>query len=233
MSEMRRRHSTTNPTTMSGEEMDHCAPGAGLSAGRMINASPQHHGSVMKLHVPVFYSILPAFVQRFILSLPFLGSFAPSWKERHLVLCGAYLYKFKDPHSAVPKGSPFEIEMLTTDVGHDTSMNFPEMGNMPVGYEGFFTVATLRRQHFYAVSNSEEARLWVRSLHEAKQERITRNMGHASHLPYPASWKHFDALGKGLVKSKARIKDRMEKSTLRNLEMASFTDGPLPRGYHG
>mmetsp|Transcript_8116 Transcript_8116/g.20118 ORF Transcript_8116/g.20118 Transcript_8116/m.20118 type:complete len:235 (-) Transcript_8116:576-1280(-) len=234
MSEIRRRHATTSSSTTEGEEPDPFTPGAGLSAGALIKASPQHQGPVLKLHIPVLYSILPAFIQRIILSLPFCSSCAPSWKERHLVLCGSFLYKFNDECSTLPKGSPFDIETLTTDVlGHDTSMHFPEMGDLPPGYEGFFTVSTLRRQHFYAVSNREEARIWVRSLHDARQESITRSMGHASNVPYPPSWKYFDGLGRALAKSKARIKNRMEQSNLQNLEMASYMDGPLPRGYHG
>lgn len=207
---------------MSGEATDPYIPGAGLSAKSMIDASPQHHGSVQKLHIPVLYSILPSFIQRILLSWSCLKSFAPSWKERHLILCGSYLYKFKDRSSTTPKGSPFDIERLTTDVLRTSG---PEIGNLPVGYTSIFTVSTLRRRHYYAVSDHEEAMLWVRSLHEARQEVITRNMGHASNVPYPSSWKHFDSLGKGLVKSKDRIKERME--------MTSLTEDQIPRGYYG
>jgi hypothetical protein len=76
--------------------------------------------------------------------------------------------------------------------------------------------------------------LWVRSLQEARQETITRNMGHASTMPYPRSWQYFDSLGKGLAKSKERIKQRLEDSRMREMEMTNFAEaGPLPSGYHG
>lgn len=238
MSDLRQRpmsRRSTTPATMSGEETYSFTPGAGLSANSIINARPQQHGSVLKLHIPLFYSILPAVIQRLILAWSCLKSFAPSWKERHLILCGSYLYKFKDLDSTIPKGSPFEIETLSADIlrtaGRD--VNFPEIGDLPAGYTDIFTVSTLRRRHFYAVSDNDEAMLWVRSLHEARQEGITRNMGHASNVPYPSSWKYFDSLGKGLVKSKARVRERMEESSLKEMEMTAFTDGPMPRGYHG
>jgi hypothetical protein len=108
-----------------------------------------------------------------------------------------------------------------------------EIGSLPGGYTSIFIVSTLRRRHYYAVSDNEESLLWVRSLDDARQEAITRNMGHASNVPYPAWWKHFDSLGKGLVKSKDRIKERMEMSGMDGMEMTGFSDGQIPRGYYG
>ncbi len=226
MSQIRQRYSSGRSgtsTSTSGEQIDSFTPGAGLSARAMIDSAPQHHGRVQKLHIPVFYSLLPAFIQRFILAWSCLKSFAPSWKERHLILCGSYLYKFKDTNSSTPKGSPFDIEKLNTDVIRTSDLS--EIGNLPVGYSSIFTVSTLRRKHYYAVADNEEALLWVRSLHEARHEAITRNMGHASNVPYPVKWKHFDSLGNSLVKSKDRIKEK--------LEMTSLTEEQMPRGYYG
>jgi hypothetical protein len=157
MSDIRQRYSSRRSAP--SDEMDPFTPGAGLSAKAMIDAAPQHHGSVQKLHIPVFYSILPAIIQRIILSWSCLKSFAPSWKERHMILCGAYLYKFKDASSTIPKGSPFDIKTLTTDIlrAPDRDKNFSELGNIPAGYTSIFTVSTLRRRHYYAVSDTEEA----------------------------------------------------------------------------
>jgi len=235
MSDIRQRKRLTPSDSTSEDETDPHTPGAGLSAKNMIDSVPQHHGSVQKLHIPVLYSILPSVIQRIILTTSCLRSFSPSWKERHLILCGSYLYKFKGTSSTTPKGSPFEIETLTADIlrtpGQDA--NLSEIGNLPAGYTSIFTVSTLRRHHYYAVSGNEEAMLWVRSLHEARQEIITRKMGHALNIPYPSSWKHFDSLGKGLVKSKDRIKERMEKSSIERMEMTAFTEGQILRGYHG
>jgi hypothetical protein len=206
--------------------------GAGLSAKSMIATSPQQHGVVLKLHVPVLYTILPEFLQRIILSWSFLSFMAPAWKQRYLILCGSFLYKFKDQATNVPKGAPFEVDNLNVDKLGNAS--FPELGVLPPGFTAVFSVSTLRRKHYYAVADNDEGMLWVRSLQEAKQETITRNMGHSSSMPYPKSWSYFDSLGRNLVKSKERIRDRLDESRLREMEMTDFSEaGPLPRGYHG
>lgn len=208
-------------------------PGSGLSATSLIDSAPQQHGVVLKLHIPIFYSILPEFLQRLIMSWSILSFLAPSWKERHLILCGSYLYKFKDRTSNIPKGSPFEIKSLHAEPV-DNGRGIPELGNLPAGYSSIFVVSTLRRMHYYSVVDNEEAMLWVRSIREARQECITRNMGHATNFPYPKSWTHFDTLGKSLVENKTRIRDRMEASSMREMEMTSFAEGgPIPRMYHG
>merc|ERR1712150_80855 len=204
-------------------------PGAGLAAKALIDSSPQQHGVVLKLHVPLFYNIVPACLQKLFLSFQFL---APSWKQRYMILCGAFLYKFKDQSSAVPKGAPFEIETSKAEIVDKDET--PYLASIPPGFDAIFSVSTLRRKHYYAVRDREEAMLWIRSFDQSKQETITRNMGHASHVPYPKTWKYFDSLGKSLVKSKDRIKERLEDSRLREMEMSNFTEGgPLPRGYYG
>lgn len=210
-------------------------PGTGLSAASLIDSAPQQHGVVLKLHIPVLYTILPEFLQRFILSWSVLSFLAPSWKQRHLILCGSYLYKFKDRSSSIPKGAPFEIDSLNVDLVR-MGDNIREIGilSLPPGYTSIFKVSTLRRVHHYAVADVEEAMMWVRSINEARQECITRNMGHASNFPCPKSWTYFDSLGSSLVKSKDRIRLRMEESRLREMEMTDFSDGgPIPRTYLG
>lgn len=226
--------SESNNAGNNGEESSSFVrePGTGLAAKAMIDTSPQQHGVVLKLHVPILYSILPGFLQRVILVWSFLSFLVPRWQQRYLILCGSFLYKFKDQTSAIPKGSPFEVEALSVE--KLSGQLFPELGFLPPGFTAVFSVSTLRRQHYYAVADEEEAMLWVRSFKEARQEVITRNMGHALNVPYPRIWSHFDSLGKGLVKSKERIKDRLERSNLREMEMTNFAEvGPLPRGYHG
>jgi hypothetical protein len=159
-----------------------------------------------------------------------------------LILCGSYLYKFKDRSSTIPKGSPFEIERLHAETinnnnhhhHHHNESGIPEMGTLPIGYGSIFVISTLRRIHYYAVVDDEEATLWVRSIREARQECVTRNMGHSTNFPYPKSWTYFDGLGKSLVENKIRIRDRMESSRMREMEMADLGNGgPMPRMYHG
>ena len=207
--------------------------GAGLVAKSMIDSSPQQHGVVLKLHVPILYSILPGFLQRIILSFSFLSFLGPTWKQRYLILCGSFLYKFKDQASEVPKGAPFPLETITVDP-IASGRSLPELGTLPPGFSSIFSVSTLRRQHYYAVADDEEAIVWIRSIKDARQETITRNMGHAVGMPYSSSWKYFDSLGRGLVKSKERIRERMDEYNMREMEMSNFAEGgPMPRGFHG
>eukprot|EP00538_Stauroneis_constricta_P005179 CAMPEP_0119546920 /NCGR_PEP_ID=MMETSP1352-20130426/1154_1 /TAXON_ID=265584 /ORGANISM="Stauroneis constricta, Strain CCMP1120" /LENGTH=255 /DNA_ID=CAMNT_0007591687 /DNA_START=27 /DNA_END=794 /DNA_ORIENTATION=+ len=205
---------------------------SGLSAPVLLDSTPQHHGPVMKLHTPQLYSILPEFLKRWIRSISFLRFLCPSWKQRYIILCGAFLYKFSSTTSKEPKGSPFEIRSV--EVSGASIDHVDGASQLGPGYGAIVTVSTLRRQHVYAVANKQEAQLWIRSIEEAKQAAITHQMGHANHIPYPTRWKHLDALGSNLVKSKERIKERMESSQLREMETSSFADGgPLPRGFHG
>jgi PH domain len=220
-------------TTATKDEMNAFPmnPGSGLSAKPLIEASPQHHSTVLKLHVPLLYSILPDLVKRLILSWSFLSFLAPSWKKRYLILCGSYLYKFSNQGASRPKGSLFTVE--TTNAEMAGNQSFPEICKLPPGYTGMFCVSTLRRKHFYAVLDRDEAMIWVRSISEARQSSITRNMGHSQHMPYPKEWAHFDSLGKDLVKSSERIQERMEASRIREVEMSSITGGSIPSGFYG
>lgn len=201
--------------------------GRGLAAKSMIDSSPQQHGVVLKLHVPILYSILPEFFQRIILSISFLSFLGPTWKQRYLILCGSFLYKFKNNAAEVPKGCPFALETVNVDT---VSEGMPEFGSLPPEYTSIFSVSTMRRQHYYAVADIDEARVWIRSIRQERQETITRNMGHAASKPYPKAWSYFDSLGRGLVRSKERIRDKMVEYNMREMEMSSFVDtGPMPR----
>lgn len=230
--ELRHRTTGNSDSVMPSERVDLIHPvGAGLAAKSMIDSSPQQHGVVLKLHVPLLYSILPEFLQKFILSFSFLSFLGPTWEQRYLILCGSFLYKFKDQTSEVPKGSPFTLETINVDI---VAGGIPEFGNLPPGFSAVFLVSTLRRQHYYAVADIDEARVWIRSIRDARQETITRNMGHAAAMPYSNAWKYFDGLGRTLVKSKERIREKMDEYNMREMEMSTFAEaGPMPRGYHG
>jgi len=204
--------------------------GSGLSAKSMIDSSPQHHGIVLKLHIPLLYSILPLFLQRIVNAFSILSFMAPSWKQRYLVLCGSFLYKFNDETAEVPKGSPFDMETIAVKTIDGT---LPELSTLPPNFSSVFSVSTFQKHHYYAVMDQEEALIWIRTLKEARQEIIKRNMGHSSGMPYPQSWAYFDSLGRSLVKSKQRIRQRMEDYNMREMEMSSFEAGSLARGYHG
>ncbi|CAJ1906060.1 unnamed protein product [Cylindrotheca closterium] len=234
MSELRNRGATLSANTMENEKTKSVVRelGSGMAAKSLIDASPQQHGVVLKLHLPFVYNLIPSFLLSIIYSIGCLSFLLPSWKQRYLISCGSYLYKFKDQQSKSPKGCPFDLATMSVDL--IPKENSPHVGALPPGFDAIICVSTLRRKQYYAVRDREEAMLWVRSLTEAKQAVITRNLGHDKQMPYPQSWKHFDSLAAGLVKSKERIKERMETQNMREMEMTNFMDGgPLPRGYHG
>ena len=71
------------------------------------------------------------------------------------ILESPFLYKFKDQSSATPKGAPFEVETVTVENVVDGSV--AQFGSLPPGFLAVFAVSTLRRQHYYAVADEEEA----------------------------------------------------------------------------
>lgn len=190
----------------------------------------------MKLHASLFYTILPGFLQKWILKLWFLRFLRPSWKPRYLMLLGSYLYKFQDDENRnrEPKGAPMPIRGVDVDLvraDHDSFVTLSQQ--MLLGDMTVFYVSTMRKKYYYACASREEALTWMNSLREAQQEAVTRSMGHAARESYPQSWTYFDSLGKSMAESKDRVRERMERSNLREFEMSNLTGGPVPRGYYG
>lgn len=231
--ELRRR----NVSAESGPRL----AGSGLSAPRMLTASPQEHGYVLKLHVSPFFMLLPRFLQKLISKIWLLKWFAPKWERRYLILLGSYLYKFTDTYSTTPKGSPIQIDAVNVNlIGSTSDISFDDQGvaealqSLPRGCDAVFVVSTLRKRHYYATSDRDQALTWVNSLRQARQEAITRSMGHAPSDSYPTSWIYYDSLGKSLLRSKNRIRAKLEERNLRELEMSSIGGGgSFPRGYYG
>lgn len=248
MSQQLRQRSITPPSRME-QDRDHDdfpTVGAGLTVPQMLKASPQHHGLVMKLHVSPLYSFFPLFLQRLIARLWCLSFLQPKWESRYLILLGSFLYKFTDKAPSnpniTPKGSPVPIETIDVEIIEPSSLvreySYHPMAialqKLPVGFTCVFTVSRLHKTHYYATTDREVATEWLNSLTEARQEAITRRMGHAPDASFPKSWTNFDNLGRNLMKSKDRIRFRMEENNRRELEMSNLTEGgPYPRGYHG
>jgi len=213
--------------------------GAGLSAAAMMKASPSQFGETVKLHVPIFFSILPTFIQRLVVSTGVLRCLAPTWTERFLIQIGCFLYKFSDETSKTPKGTPFAIDSVDVHLvefvkGNDLDGADFVIPHLPSAYKSVFVVSTLRKKHYYAVRNNCDAIAWVNSIREGRQEAISRSMGHTNQMPYPQSWSYFDTMAKTFVKSKERIKARMEESNIREMEMSTIGEGgPAPRGFYG
>lgn len=233
---IRQRKMHSNPTVDSSSTR-----AAALSVPIMMQASPQHYDYVMKLRVPLFFSILPRFLQKIICRFSILSFLAPSWERRFVILLGSYLYKFRndsDPR-AEPKGTPLEIDSLDInllDVDHireeEAAVAFSLLP--PPGCSGGFMVSNLRKKHFFACATSQDAATWVNSLRQARDEAVKRRMGHAPMDSYPVEWTRYDRLGKILVDRKERIRRRMEESNLRELEMSNISEGAnAPRAYFG
>jgi hypothetical protein len=202
------------------------APSSSLAAPKMLRASPQHHGAVLKLHSALLFMILPRFVQSLIIKfLPFLR---PCWQERHLILLGSYLYKFSDEKSSSPKGSPIPVESIEVHAVHSRDADNLVFPSLPSGYQ-VLSVTTLRKQQYFAVRSKEEAMSWLHSLHEARHEATKREMGHAPLESYPQSWSYYDRLGASMAKCKDRVRNRMQEMEMKNLS----DDGPMARGYYG
>jgi hypothetical protein len=245
MSQQLRQRSKTPPaTTARMDYSDYPSAGVGLTVPQMLKASPQQHGLVMKLHISPLYNFFPLFLQRLIARIWCLSFLAPKWESRYLILLGSFLYKFTDKTSSkskdTPKGSPVPIETVDVEIIERSSLareHHPmamALQKLPPGYQCVFSVSRLHKTHYYAATNREQATEWLNSLREARQEAITRRMGHAPDASFPKAWTNFDNLGRNLMKSKDRIRASIEENSRRELEMSNLMEGgPMPRGYHG
>jgi hypothetical protein len=218
----------------------------GLSAELMQRASPQHTGKVGKLRLPLLYAMLPQFLQRIVLKIRLLSFLRPTWQPRHLMLLGSYLYKFKDEDDRnlshqQPNGSPVRLNhmnvYLVTSAHEDYDAIVASGLRHNAAHDSssvIFCVSTFRKKYYYACINHEEAMVWVNTLRDACHECVTRSMGHATKDSFPSNWKYYDAIAHDLVSRKDRIRNRLQQSNLRELEMSNFSEGgPLPRGYYG
>lgn len=223
-----------NPSLASG------GGGRGLSARALLKSSPAHEGMVLKLHVPALYPFIPSCLQRVLSSwwLRVLNIY-PQWTERHLILIGKFLFRFTDDNAAKPKGAPVPVEAInvhTCERGgaaeKDDDMDFI-WDHLPPGCDSIFTVSTFGKTQYFAVTSREDANTWVNAIREARQSAITRSMGHASHVPYPAAWQYIDSLGLSLVKSKDRVRKKLAESNMKQMDIGDAAAGPMPRGYYG
>mmetsp|Transcript_16510 Transcript_16510/g.35882 ORF Transcript_16510/g.35882 Transcript_16510/m.35882 type:complete len:246 (-) Transcript_16510:176-913(-) len=222
-----------HPMTMANYEESH------LSARALLAASPAHSSDVLKMHVPVLYTFLPASVQ-WMLSRCCPRGWSPQWKRRHLIALGEYLYRFKDEGGSTPKGSPIPVatadaRIISTDDGPGEFSDIGEinvvLNLLPAGYSAVFVVSSIGKTQYFAVENREEAMLWVNSLRQMRQDAITRNMGHSKDIPYPAEWKSFDASAKRLKDQKTRIKNKLEAINKKEQEMQSLGGASAGLGY--
>ena len=226
--ELRNRNRVNmSPEALKKNNFSTMAMSSGLSASQLLEESPFHHGQVWKLHVPLLYSILPIWLKNILSSWFCPSSFSPSWKSRYLVAIGKYLYRFKNEQSKDPKGTPIDIQRTSARIVSVSNSQNDDMEilpkTLPRGCTAVFKVSVFGKDQYFAVANKEEALTWTNSIQEGRQETITRIMGHSEHTMYPKSWEYFDNLGDEYAKKKFRIKQRLEESNKRNMELTSFS----------
>jgi hypothetical protein len=241
-------HNNSNNSAADNNSMGEERKNTGLTVQSMERASPQHTGSVQKLWVPLLYTLLPTFLQTIVLKVWCFRFLRPRWQSRYLVVLGSYLYKFKDDAGRnlllqQPNGAPVRLDqmnvyLVTTRSDHDDQEALVALHLMNKSARDddscIFCVSTFRKKYYYVCSSHEEALIWVNTLREASQECVTRTMGHAIKDSFPQNWKYYDTLGEDLVNRKDRIRNRLQQSNLRELEMSSLAEGgPIPRGYYG
>lgn len=239
MSFRRRQNAPLDPSESSSRN-DGVLRGTGLNLEHLLEASPQcGPTSVLKLHVPIFFRILPVSWQKWTLRWS-LCPLAPRWRHRTLLLVGSYLYRFEDSSTSdhsrnqSPKGSPIAVESITVEVVDKGSHFSILLEHLPPGYTTMVRVSSFHKRSYYCFANQQDADVWIRSLRQAAGEACKRSMNHAPPDSYPARWRHTDRLAASLAASKARIRDRLERRNLHELEMSHFVDGgPVPRAYYG
>lgn len=190
--------------------------------------------SVYKLHVPLVYTMLPEFLQNRVSPYGTVSYLlAPSWKERELILCGSYLYRFLKMTSNSPKGAPVSLQGVQAKIIEEGDDDLDNIGldaiiaNLPPGIKTVFAVNSFGKQRYFATASREDALTWVNSIRQARQEAITRSMGH-SKVPTPQSWDYFDERAKALIKKKERIKRRANESTVREFDTGGMGSALRP-----
>jgi hypothetical protein len=209
-----------------------------LTAPKLQQASPQHQGTVLKLHVPTLYTWLPPRMQRI---LTWLGCGVPQWRVRYLILVGSFLYKFAnatDPHRG-PKGRHWRIEsidavVMTEAHWHQDNLSLA-LQTLPPEYTTVVRVSTLDHTQYFACHSREDAQVWIQSIQEARPEAIRRRLGHAAADAVPPLWRHYDRLGQALVRHKERVQRRTAQHELEwSQQMArDGSGGTVPMGYFG
>ena len=139
------------------------------------------------------------------------------------------LKRFKDELAESPKGLPISlqsiehVEIFSVDP-NSRNIAFEHgilISPLQSSFSSVLVIRMLRKTQYFLLEDSDEASVWINSLRQAKQEAITRDMGH-SQIPYPKSWSYFDKLSSELSKRKFKIKQRLERIQCREMEMSTL-----------
>ena len=254
MAQMRQRYSATNETdqTMSSPNAPFtkpAQPGDALTASFLLKSNPSHYGQVMKLNIPLLYSLSPTWLQRIFRYCP--SPLRPTWKKRYMIQIGKYLYRFKidgaengngpNPEMKI-KGTPIPLETILIkpvnktlfgglQIDRNEFIALPQ--DLPSFCDGYFSMTSSGETRYYAVSSKEDANTWTNSIRQGRQANIEKKMNH-DRAPYPESWKYIDRMGEERVERNGRIKKSMKVDERREMEMMQFMDGDggVGRGHY-
>jgi hypothetical protein len=223
-------------------------PGDALAASTLLQSNPTHSGQVYKLNIPFYYTLLPLWFQGFLRYIPFSETLGlvPSWKKRYLIQIGKYIYRYQTngingtENKMKLKGTPMAIDTIQCQRNQNTSLGIQSNSHdeiisfardVPSSCHGFFSITSNGDTRYYAVSTPEEATVWINSMREGRQSCIERNLGHDKR-PYPESWRYIDTMGEDKYKRKNRIKDKLDRNKMKELEMMEFIGGAGMRTGH-
>eukprot|EP00956_Cyclotella_meneghiniana_P002290 scaffold2600_cov73-Cyclotella_meneghiniana.AAC.8 len=190
-----------------------------LTASALQNANPIHSGYAHKLHMPAFYSFLPASIQTLLKWRCFPRRWSPNWTQRYLIVIGSYLYRFQDENGDI-KGAPIPMDTLEAKL-YTEDLNEEFGFGTPLDCEAVIEITSVGKTQYLALSDKEEAQLWINTMKQCRQDCITRKMGH-SNVPYPSEWVALDSAAKRLREKKNRIKEKMEQMDRKEMEMQSM-----------
>jgi hypothetical protein len=257
MSQIRQRYAAVSNNTFSSSATTPSGQNAtkktdALAASNLLKSNPTNCGQVLKLDVPLFYSLMPTWVQRILRYFP--SPFRPSWKRRYMIQIGKYLYRYQiDTNTGIRevserskmklKGTPILLSTVhTTPLVQTTyglqSANQEEVianaSDLPPFCSGFFSITSDGETRHYAVSTVEEANTWFNSLSKGRQSNIELTMGHDKRT-YPETWRYIDTMGEERVRRNKRVKDLIRTTDRREIDIMEYCNGGISgnRGHFG
>lgn len=228
-SEIRRRNPSSKSVPTDASPMVNYDE-AHLSARALMRASPVLSGYACKMHIPLFYAVLPSSIQWLLSTRCCPKSWSPQWKRRYLIALGGYLYRFKDENGSTPKGAPMPVDSMEARLlSRDEAVANGEFNivtdHLPGDCTSVIEVCSGGKTQYFAMNSTEEASTWVNSVRQMRQDCSTKNMGH-SNIPYPKEWDAFDASAKRIREQKARIRNKLEAIDRKEQEMQTLGSAP-------
>lgn len=204
---------TTRSSTSSRIGQMHQQTKEAYSLETALDSQPQHHSIVHKLHKPILLQFLP----QFLLSLLTwcCGIRPVTWKERHLVLLGSYLYRF-DPATGKCKGSPLEVTSIsassvstTAEIATDKALNEQQQH---ASSTTLLRISTFTKDYTFYCSGDDSKntiQTWCHVIQQAQAETHRRELGHVTDAAaIPPRWRHWDAHGRSVAQHKLRVRRR-------------------------